>query len=100
MVNKLKSWKIAKFNPKVIKSINFRDKICILCKLNNKLSRINDRHHIYFWLQAEVKEWRNDTNKGIWVCRDCHKDIHSCRSWEWSRQQVIDYIINYYNDKN
>lgn len=66
-----------------------RDKSCIFC-----WSWIQDIHHVYFSNQANRWENRNDINQGVWLCRMCHDEVHSCKSWVWKRQEAIDYLTN------
>ena len=67
----------AKFNSDTKKEILFRDRYCIICKKNNKYEDITDYHHVYFWIEAEYWENRNDVNKWVWLCRNCHNEILS-----------------------
>lgn len=82
----------AKFSKEIKAAILIRDKHCIIC------SRwITDIHHVYFWTQSEYWEDRNDINKWVWLCRDCHNEVHWCKQCEWIRQQTINYLINLYD---
>jgi hypothetical protein len=80
---------IAKFSKKTKWQILVRDKSCIFC---NK--PITDIHHIYFWTECNFWDNRNDITQGVWVCRSCHDEIHSCSKWEWKRQEAINYLKN------
>lgn len=82
----------AKFSSKVKAQILIRDKCCIFkwC-----WKPIQDYHHVFFSQQAEYWEDRNDANKWVWSCRECHNWewwCHWCKSWEWKRQEAIDYV--------
>ena len=81
----------AKFTKEIKAKILLRDKHCIFC--NNA---ITDIHHVYFWTQSNRTKTRNDENQWVWVCRDCHNEIHSCWIWKWKRQEAILYLINNY----
>jgi len=77
----------AKFSKETKWKILLRDKRCILC-----LKYWTDCHHIFFWAESEYWENRNDLNKWVLICRDCHNLCHSCKKWEWERQKCIDYL--------
>lgn len=81
----------AKFSNKTKQEIYNRDKVCIICWINNWLF---DFHHIYFWIESNYNENRNDINQWVMICRNCHTFAHSCKRWEWVRQECIDYIKN------
>ncbi len=83
------AWKVAKFTSDTKASILIRDKSCVLCKWS-----VMDYHHVYFSMQAERNETRNNIEKGVGLCRSCHDKCHACRSWHWERQECIDYLIN------
>lgn len=85
----------AKFSKETKAAILIRDKHCIYCD-----RWITDIHHVYFWTESEHWKDRNDINKWVWLCRDCHNEVHSCKQWEWIRQQTINYLINIYGIKN
>ncbi len=77
----------AKFTTKTKKEILERDRYCIFCWWP-----IQDFHHIYYSLDSEYTKDRNNTNRWIGCCRDCHSDIHSCKRWEWKRELAINYL--------
>lgn len=81
-------WRIALFSIDTKKEIYNRDKTCIICQL-----QITDYHHVYFWWQAEYTEDRNTKKKWVWLCRQCHHNIHNWIRWDNKR----DYCINYLN---
>ena len=84
----------ARFSKEVKAQILLRDKHCIFC-----WNSIQDYHHVYFSNEANRSSSRNNVNQWVWVCRICHDEIHSCKSWEWKRQEAINYLNNYYNNE-
>ena len=85
----------AKFSKETQEAILDRDWYwCIFDWCNNQ---VMDIHHIYFWLQSESDESRNDIDKGISLCRSHHDDIHGCKSWHGKREEAIIYLNNYYD---
>jgi len=80
----------ARFSKETKQAIFERDwYICIIKWCTN---RWVDPHHVYFWLQSNTDKYRNDTNKWVTLCRTCHEKCHPCKSWQWIRQEAIDYI--------
>ena len=77
----------AKFSNKTKQIILDRDICCILCS-----KQWIDCHHVYFGLEAEYWKDRNDPDKWVLLCRECHKKPHWCKAGEWDRQKCIDYI--------
>lgn len=69
--------------------------MCILC-----YDKPHSVHHIWFWIQANRWKNRNDEDQWVTLCFKCHNRVHWCASWEWARQDCIDYINNLeeYND--
>lgn len=81
---------IAKFTTETKAQILIRDKNCILCS-----KWISDYHHCYYWWQAEHWEDRNNVNKWVWLCANCHFQIHH---WtDWYSQEYRKYCIDYVN---
>lgn len=93
--------KVAKFSQETKLAILLRDKCCIICNRWNKVSVITDFHHVYYWLQAEYTEDRNDVNKWVWLCAQCHFNIHHWTKVDTQelRYFCINYLLEYY-DKN
>ncbi len=85
----------AKFKNKVKQEIYDRDRTCILCWINNWIMHF---HHCWFSNEANYSDNRNNANQGCLVCDTCHRQCHSCKIWEWKRQQCIDYLNNFYNN--
>jgi len=84
----------AKFTNEIKQAILERDEYkCILCWS----LQVADIHHVYFWLQNESDETRNNIDKWVSLCRNCHDWCHSCKSWYWSRQETINYLNEYYD---
>lgn len=81
----------AKFSNYIKKQILDRDIVCIIC-----WKQWTDIHHIFFSQEAEYSDDRNNIDKGNLLCRDCHNKAHSCKRWEWVRQQCINYITKKY----
>ena len=80
----------AKFSNETKKAIYERDKYtCIVKECTNHWI---DPHHVYFWLQAKPDKNRNNVNKWVTICRDCHNKCHACKSWQWIRQETINYL--------
>lgn len=86
----------AKFTSEIKAKILIRDKHCLFCTC-----AIQDYHHIYYGWQAEYGPIRNNVDRGVWLCRRHHEMIHHFTDWSSQRirQQCIDYVNNYYNDK-
>lgn len=81
----------AKFSQKVKEQIAERDWSCIIC-----WSPWSSAHHIYFWLEANRTEARNNIDQWVILCLEHHKIAHWCKSGEWIRQKCIEYLKNYY----
>ena len=79
----------AKFDNQTKEIILNRDWYrCALCWNIDAL----DIHHVYYWLQSNTNTNRNDQDQWVTLCRNCHNDSHSCKSWHWVRQEAIDYL--------
>lgn len=85
----------AKFSNEIKKLILNRDIKCILCWKD-----WTDIHHVFFSNQAEYWNERNNIDKWVLLCRLCHWKCHSCKTWEWERQEVINYLHEYYARKS
>lgn len=84
--------KKAKFSNKVKQSIMIRDyHKCILC-----YETPHSIHHAYFWLQANRWDNRNDEDQWVALCFRCHNSVHWCKSWEWDREECINYLKHIY----
>lgn len=80
----------AKFSNKIKEAIYERDGgVCFNC-----WNPWTDCHHVLYGLQSERTTDRNDINKGLLCCRDCHNIIHSCKSWTWLREEAINFLKN------
>lgn len=81
----------AKFNSKTKEEIYERDnKSCVICWSNTNLQF----HHVYYSIQANYWKDRNNTSQWVTICFDCHLLAHGCKSWNWVREQCINYIKN------
>ena len=88
-------WRTAKFSKETKEKIYERDQGCILCWNSDW---ILDYHHVFFWLQKEITEDRNNAEKGVCIHRKPHQDwCHACKVWEWVRQKCINYLKRYYD---
>ena len=95
-MNKIESWKIARFLQDIKQEISDRDWYeCIINKCEN---RWIDYHHTLFWTDVIYNETRNTKLNWVLVCRTCHEEIHATRKWQGKRQEAIDYLIDYYNN--
>ena len=83
----------AKFSKKTQADILIRDKTCILCS-----KPIQDFHHVFFGTQSYYWNNRNERDQWVWLCREHHNEVHSCKQWTWVRQKCIDYVNSYYNN--
>lgn len=81
----------AKFSSKTKAEILIRDKNCIFCD-----KPITDIHHVFYSNEANRTQTRNNVDQGVWCCRDCHNEIHSCTTKQGKRQEAIDYLNNIY----
>ncbi len=82
----------AKFSTKTKEAIYNRDQVCILC-----WDQWHSCHHILFGLSAERTKERNNVDRWVLLCFDCHLSVHSCKSWEWVRQECINYLKGLWN---
>jgi len=82
---------VAKFENKTKEQIYNRDwKICVICWTNSQLQF----HHVFFWTESNYESNRNQADQWVTICCDCHLLAHSCKQWEWVRQEAIDYLNN------
>ena len=80
--------KRAKFLQKAKQEIYERDGwCCVIC-----WKPWTDYHHAKFGTEANYWLNRNKAKEGCIVCRDDHNNAHSCKRWEWVRQQCVDYV--------
>lgn len=85
-----------KLNAETIWAVYKRDWFkCIIkwCTERN----IDIPHHIFYWIEAEYWEDRNDINKLVTLCQWHHYQIHH---WEWGKvinNECKEYINNIYN---
>lgn len=95
---KIASGKIAKFTANTKALILIRDKSCIICKIDWQLSIWTEYHHIYYWThKAELNNpTRNNSDKWILLCHDCHHEIHHWVKGLW--QEYREYCIEYCNN--
>jgi len=85
----------ARFTKDVQEAILERDNYkCVICW--DPATR--SPHHVYFALQANYNVDRNNIDQWASTCIDCHEWAHACKSWEWIRQQFIDYLLNLENE--
>ena len=79
----------AKFTKDVQEAILVRDNYkCVLCWE----PATSSPHHVYFALQANYNIDRNNMDQWVSTCLSCHEEAHTCKSWEWKRQEFIDYL--------
>lgn len=68
--------------PKEMKEeVMNRDRCCILCWD----AKTMELHHVFYGSDAEYWENRNNANKLVWLCKECHYDIHSM----WNREMRL-----------
>ena len=81
----------ARFTQETKDEIKARDKKCI-----NKacINTIQQYHHVYFWANANRWSNRNSTDQWVWLCSNCHYEIHHWISWIWKilRARCILYV--------
>ena len=77
----------AKFSQKTKELIAERDRNCIFC------TKSWPPHHVYFWIEAERNEDRNNVDRWVILCMEHHLKAHACKRGEWIRQKCIDYLI-------
>lgn len=82
----------AKFSVKIKREIVERDKVCIVC-----WEQWTDCHHVYYGNESEHWPDRNDVDKWVLLCRFHHWQVHWCKSGEWIRQEVINYLKDKWN---
>lgn len=83
--------KTAKFSTEVKTLICQRDKVCILSGEAG-----HSVHHVYFWVNSNKWDNRNDIDQGVLLSFDKHLEVHWCSNGEGARQECINYIKNYY----
>jgi len=79
----------AKFSQKIKQEIAERDNyLCIICKDN-----WTTVHHLYFWMNSNWTETRNDVDQWCILCQNCHHNLHN---WNWKelRSKCINYVRN------
>lgn len=80
---------IAKFTKEIKQEIFERDKLCIIC-----WKPWTDFHHVFYGQDSNYNEDRNNSSQWVLLCKNCHKLVHGCKRWEWTRKQCIDYLLN------
>lgn len=53
-----------------------------------------DYHHSFFGLDKNYWEDRNNANQWILLCREHHEEAHLFKSWNWIRQDCINYLAS------
>jgi len=70
-----------------------RDKWCVIC---SKSFDLDYPHHVLFWLEKEYWPRRNDIDRLVTICRDCHYDIHS--KWHEDKREICkEYLKTIYD---
>lgn len=92
--SKVKRWNTKRHISKETKEIVYeRDwGKCVFCKHSTK----DHFHHIYWWLESEYTEDRNNPDKLILACSDCHTKCHTKETKKY-RELWKQYITNYYD---
>lgn len=71
-----------KFSDEVKQEIQLRDKMCInpYCK---RLSLFLHCHHVFFHPLEKLFDFvlANLADKGVLLCRECHRDLHDGNTW-------------------
>ncbi len=75
--------------PEVAEQVKARDKVCIICWEEP----IEEIHHVFYGLEAQFDEWRNNADRLVWLWRICHHKLH----FEWGNN-YRDYTIKYLKD--
>ena len=84
-----------KIDPKIAEKVYYRDHCtCVCCRVPNK--PLDPCHHAYFGSQAQYDKGRNDEDRLVTCCLDCHRAIHFEGDPNNYRQKCKDYLINYY----
>lgn len=75
----------AKFSNEVKQQVVERDIVCILC-----WAQWHSVHHVFFWMEAEYTKDRNNADKGVLLCFNCHNKAHwdretrnKCKEYLW-----------------
>jgi len=85
-----RKWKQAKFSKETKEAICNRDwGVCIICGW-----QAHSVHHVYFGIETNYWEDRNDENQWTTLCLSHHQQCHSCSVLVWVRQECIDYLNN------
>lgn len=80
-------------NSEIICEIYKRDWFkCILCWSRE----LDIPHHVYFWINSEYWEDRNNIEKIVTCCKKCHFNIHHQSWWKDLSEKCIKYIESLY----
>ena len=98
----MKSWRRTKEYRRWKVAVVRRDKRCVLC------GTIHHRHAHHIQDGSNHPELRFDTNNGITLCRECHKQLHcnykksyrqKCTMDDWMNfVELVNYIGSIEND--
>lgn len=88
-----KAWRVAYFTPETKAQILIRDKQCVIEWCTEAIS---DYHHVFFWAEAQYDSGRNDADRGVWLCKEHHHEIHHGIKWIWKdlNNECKEYLWN------
>ena len=67
---------------------------CIIC--NN--AQIQEYHHLWYWGEKQLDEWRNWPDRLVWLCKDCHHELHFWIKSLWYREFTKKYLQSIYGN--
>jgi len=81
-------------DKKTAEEVLERDRYCCaLCRSNFKL----EIHHIHYGINAEYVKERNNSDRLITLCGNCHYSIHNTKGGQGIREACIKYINEIYD---
>ncbi len=86
-----------KITKEVAREVYERDNWqCILCGSHD----IDIPHHVFHGSEAQYDEGRNNPDRLVTVCRDCHYTIHFKKGGSQLREECKNYLKNIYGEQN
>lgn len=61
-----------KIDKWVAQDVKIRDSVCIICT-NSPITQV---HHVWYWGEKQLDEWRNGADRLVWLCNECHHELH------------------------
>ena len=77
-----------KIDKWVAEEVRIRDWMCIICSDNE----IHEIHHVWHGGEKQLDEWRNGADRLVWLCKDCHHELHFWIKSLWYREFTKQYL--------